>query len=231
MHLFGRGLVEPVNDLRETNPSTHPELLQWLAVDFAKHGYRIRHTLKQIALSAAYAAGSEIVPGNEVDDRFYSRSWRRPLSAEVLLDALADVTGVPGQYTEHQTALAVQAIDPARPAESLDLLGRCRAGGECEAAGVPAMGLPARLHLLNGEAINARLRSASGRLKQMMAEGRKDADIVAEFYVRGLGRMPDAGEQQFWEERLRSQDVLQRGQLLEDFVWALLNSRDFLENH
>ncbi len=231
MHMFGRGLVDPVNDLRETNPATHPELLQWLTEDFAEHGYRIRHTLRQIALSEAYAAGSHIMPGNAVDDRFYSRSWRRPLSGEVLLDALADVTGVPGQYTEHDTDLAVQVIDSARPAESLDLLGRCRAGGECVSENVQAGGLPARLHLLNGDVINARLRNGGGRLKHMIAEGRTDAEIVTDFYVRGLGRMPDAGELQLWEERLRGEDGLQKGQLLEDFVWALLNSRDFLENH
>ena len=231
MHMFGRGLVDPVNDLRETNPATHPELLQWLTEDFAEHGYRIRHTLKQIALSETYAAGSQIVPGNEFDDSFYSRSRRRPLSAEVLLDALADVTGVPGQYMEHQTDLAVRVLDPASPAESLDLLGRCRAGGECVSGSVQAGGLPARLHLLNGDVINARLRTGSGRLKQMIGEGRTNAEIVTDFYVRGLGRIPDAGELQLWEERLRSEAGLQKGPLLEDFVWALLNSRDFLENH
>ncbi len=229
--MFGRGLVEPVDDLRDTNPATHPELLTWLAQDFAKHGYRIRHTLKQMVLSRAWGASSQPVPGNEQDDRFYSRYYRRSLSPEVLLDAIADVTAVPGAFSAHQTALAVQVLDPARPAGSLDLLGRCIPGRGCIGESGRTAGLPAKLHLLNGDVINARLQHREGRLQRNIEQGQSSAEIVREFYLRGLGRLPDEREQQMWDEQLSTATGDELRRRLEDFVWAMLNSRDFSENH
>jgi hypothetical protein len=92
-------------------------------------------------------------------------------------------------------------------------------------------GLPAQLHLLNGELVNRKLASEDGRLHRLIAAGRADRDIVDEFYVRGLGRHPSGNELHGWCERLAVDDPHERRLRLEDFVWSLLNSREFLENH
>ena len=233
--MFGRGLVDPTDDLRETNPATHPQLLTLLAEDFAKHGYNIRRTLKQISLSHAYSRSSECVTesgvSNELDDRFYARAYRRSLEPEVLLDAIADVTGVPVELPDQTATRAVLIVDPLTPAPALDVLGRCKLASGCDDSQRDGVGLPAQLHLMNGDLINRRLRSDSGRLRQLIAAGISNEAIITEFYMRALSRPANSVELQRWQIRLESDDPADRLSKLEDFVWSLLNSRLFQENH
>lgn len=230
--LFGRGLVEPTDDLRETNPSTHPELLERLAEDFIQQGFKIRHTLELIALSHTYGRSEATVPGNEADDRFYSHAYRRPLPPEVLADAIADVTGVAFEFTGHAVGTrAVSIIDPLSPAPSLDVLGRCYRAVGCDEDGSMERGLPAQLHLLNGDLINRKLINPEGRLQGLILANKSNEDIVDEFYLRALGRHPEVDELQRWNDRLDSADSDERKKRLEDFAWSLLNSQSFMDNH
>ncbi|MFO1000986.1 MAG: DUF1549 domain-containing protein [Planctomycetaceae bacterium] len=229
--LFGRGLIEPVDDLRDTNPATHPELLQQLAREFAANGYRLRPLLRTMVLSATYGRSDQVVTGNETDDRFYSRSLRRPMDPEVFMDAIADVTDVAGDFGSHKALRAVQVIDSALPAEDLDVLGRCQRVNGCSEGESASGGLPAQLHLLNGDLINMRLRDPNGRLQKLIAENKSVRDIIDEFYVRGLGRHALADELTRWETAINDSDPIEQQRRLEDFVWSLLNSRDFRENH
>jgi Protein of unknown function (DUF1549)/Protein of unknown function (DUF1553) len=229
--MFGRGLVEPPDDLRETNPPTHPELLETLARDFVDNGYNIRHTLKQIAISYTYARSSSAVPGNELDDRFYAMAIRRPLAPEVLVDAISDVTGVREEFAGQENARAVAIVDPLTAAPALDILGRCNRAEGCGETASHERGVPAQLHLLNGELINQKVADKDGRLHRLIDSGRSDREIVVEFYIRGLGRHPDDTELQDWCERLAAEDPQERSARLEDFLWALLTSREFQENH
>jgi hypothetical protein len=230
--MFGRGLVEPADDLRETNPATHPELLSRLADDFVQHGYSVRHTLRLIASSHAYARSAAVVAGNERDDRFYSHAYRRPLEPEVLADAIADVTGVPDEFPGQPAGTrAVHVVDPLVPSLSLDILGRCSRADGCDDDTAAGGGLPAQLHLLNGELINDKLSAARGRLQQMLSAGASDAEIVDQFFLRALVRHPAEPELSAWRERLAAGQSDQRSQRLEDFVWSVLNSRQFIENH
>lgn len=226
--MFGRGLVEPVDDLRATNPPTHPALLKRLADDFVRHGYDVRRTLRLIALSRAYGRSATPVAGNEADDRYYARSYRRPLDPEVLADAIDAVTGVPQAYAGHPPGTrAIAVYDPLSPAPSLDVLGRCSRAVNCEEAAV-AGGLPARLHLLNGALLNAKVADQNGRLARLMADGKSDREIVTQLYVRGFGRSPTEAELSGWLTRLGNGD---RRMALEDFLWGLLNSNEFSTNH
>lgn len=230
--MMGRGLVEPVDDLRETNPPTHPQLLDRLAADFVAHNYRIRHTLRLIALSQTYGRSSRAVAGNGVDDRFYSHAYHRPLEPEVLADAIADVTGVANTFPGQPAGTrAVAIVDPLTPAPALDVLGRCTRLNDCAASGSDLSQLPAQLHLLNGELINHKLTDDAGRLRQLLAAGHSNEQLIEEFYVRALSRPPTSGERAAWCDRLASEDADERRQRLEDFVWSLLNSRQFRENH
>ena len=121
--MMGRGLVEPVDDFRSTNPATHPELLTELADDFVAHGYDLRWTLKRIALSAAYARSANTLPQNATDDRFYSHALQKPLESEVLADAISDVLGVPDVYgNEPKGTRAISLFDPNTESDALDIL-------------------------------------------------------------------------------------------------------------
>jgi hypothetical protein len=230
--MFGRGLVEPTNDLRTTNPATHPELLDRLAEDFVQHGYSIRHTLKLIALSETYARSSDVLEGNQRDDRFYSHSYRRPLDPEILTDAIADVTGVADEFAGKRPGTrAVALVDPLTPAPSLDVLGRCSRAAGCDESSGDGGGLPAQLHLLNGDLINRKLADEHGRLHRAIAGGQADEHIIRGFHKHALGRFPTDGELVRWRDRVAAEDAVERTRRLEDFVWSLLNSRDFRENH
>lgn len=234
--LFGRGLVEPPDDLRDTNPATHPELLDRLAADFIQHGYRLRHTLRTIALSNTYARSETTLAENVRDDRFYSHARYRPLPPEVLADAIADVAGVRDSFEGMPTGTrAVQLVDSLAPAPTLDVLGRCNRAAGCDEAESTSDGLARQLHLWNGALINAKLTDPAGRLPRLLRAGCSDEQIVAEFYRAAWGRPPTAAELQTWSKRLAASAPLDssmaRAERLEDFVWSMLNSRNFRENH
>jgi len=229
--MFGRGLVEPTDDIRDTNPATHPELLEYLAKDFIAHGYSIRHTLRRIATSEAYGRGAALAE-NAIDDRFYSNRIARPLMAEVLADAIADVTGVANRFVGHEpTVRAVMIVDPLVPSASLDILGRCNRPVACDESQPQSLGLAADLHKINGDLINAKLTAPSGRLHKRIASGATDRQIVDLFYRLAFGRQATETDIRRWCKRLESGDATARNQKLEDFVWAILSSRAFAYNH
>lgn len=239
--MMGRGLVEPADDLRATNPATHPELLNRLAQDFEKHDYNIRHTLRLIANSAAYArspSDSSFRTKNpnakliQSDNRYYSRRIVRELEPEVLVDAVCDVTGVPEKYGETPPGTrAVDLIDPRTPSKTLDILGRCDRNGSCESTGATGGGLTAKLHWINGPFLNQKISSKTGRLHQLIAAGKTNREIVTDFYLRALSRKPTQKELAFWEPQLnKSKTKPARQQALEDFLWSLLSCREFRSN-
>jgi Protein of unknown function (DUF1549)/Protein of unknown function (DUF1553) len=231
--MFGRGLIEPVDDLRQTNPATHPELLDELAKDFVASGYQLRHTLRRIALSETYALSDASMEANSMDDRFYSHSYDRPLLPHVLVDAIADVTGVPDEYSlEHQAHRAIEIIDPSTPAPSLDILGRCRRVGGCtEKELASAQQLAGGLHLLNGPLINSKLIAPDGRLQRLISSGVSNSEIIKEFYLAAFSSSATNTTIEKWNGVFETADQSERVKRLEDFVWGLLNSRSFRSNH
>lgn len=247
--LFGRGLVEPVDDLRPTNPGTHPELLAALARDFADHGYRLRHTLRQLVLSETYARSNQVQSWNAQDDRFFSRAYPRLLPAELLVDAIADVTGVPNEWAgasgpsadrdppvdgelpveSAANWRAVHWLDAAAEQLTLDTLGRCGLGRDCGDPSTGTVGLAAQLHLLNGDVINQKLRSPVGRLSQQWQQGVSTQEFVRSWVLWAWSREPSSAELALWVERLQCEDRDEERRRWEDFAWSLLNSRGFRE--
>ena len=231
--MMGRGLVEPVDDFRSTNPATHPELLTELAGDFVTHGYDLRRTLKRIALSEAYARSSDALPRNKTDDRFYSHTLQKPLEPEVLADAISDVLDVPDIYgDEPEGTRAVSLFNPNTESEALDILGRCGRETSCESATEVTDGLQRKLHLFNGDLLNARIGVPDSRLDKLMSEGKSPMEILDEFYLAALSRHPTETEQQFWEQHIdvNASASFQRA-ILEDMVWSLLICHEFVTNH
>ncbi len=231
--MMGRGLVEPVDDFRSTNPATHPELLTTLADDFVAHGYDLRRTLRRIALSAAYARSANTLPQNTTDDRFYSHALPKPLAPEVLADAISDVLGVPDTYgNEPEGTRAVSLFDPNTESDALDILGRCGRETSCETSTAAIGGLQRKLHLFNGDLLNARIGVPDSRLDRLMSIGRSPMEIVNEFYLAALSRHPTDTEQQFWKQHIdvKTSANSQRA-ILEDMVWSLLTCNEFVTNH
>ena len=230
---MGRGLVEPVDDFRSTNPATHPELLTALSDDFTANGYDLRHTLRQITLSNAYARSAKALPQNRNDDRFYSRALQKPLSPEVLADAISDVLGVPDQYgNQPEGTRAVALIDPNTRSEALDILGRCSRESSCETSIATSDGLQRKLHLFNGELLNARIGVSGSRLDKLIISGKLPMEIISEFYLAALSRHPTENEKLFWMKHIdgEAQANSQRD-ILEDMVWSLLTCNEFVTNH
>ena len=231
--MMGRGLVEPADDLRATNPATHPELLIELAHDFQKHDFDIRHTLRQIANSSAYQRSSRALEGNRNDDRFYSRYFIQKLEAEVLADAISDVTGVPDRFGDEPLGTrAVNLFDAKIPSTSLDILGRCAREESCESASNGPGGLSKTLHMINGALLNDKLSSPSCKLAKFDFKSESGIDVLNEFYLSSLSRSLSKSEQQFWMmqfEKATTQEETR--QLLQDAVWSLLTCREFTTNH
>lgn len=233
--MMGRGLVDPTDDLSETNPATHPELLDRLATDFVEHGFDLRHTLRRIALSQTYQRSSRPTKLNRLDDRFYSHQTRRALSAEVLVDAWSDVTGVQENYPNTPGGTrAIELVSPLVESRSLDVLGRCAREGDCETSSTAgnSSSLAAKLHVLNGDIINHKLRAKQGRLQSLLREKATDKAIVREFYLRALSRQPSSQEQEHWQKQFASIPSNEpRNAVFEDFLWSLLTCQQFRTNH
>ncbi|MDG2223327.1 MAG: DUF1553 domain-containing protein [Rubripirellula sp.] len=231
--LMGRGLVEPVDDFRATNPATHPALLDRLADDFVQHGYDMRHTLKVIAMSSSYGRSSLPVDGNESDNRFYSHMVQKPLSPEVLADAISDVLGVASRYGDEAFGTrAVSLRDGAIQSESLDVLGRCDRTKSCEGTPSPIGPLAQKLHLLNGNLLNARIGAPSGRLERLIQSKNPPLTIVRVFYEYALNRPPNENEVaalKRWIDPDKPAD--QQRDALEDFVWSIVTCNEFITNH
>ena len=231
--LMGRGLVEPVDDFRSTNPATHPTLLKRLADDFIKHGYDIRHTLKVIAMSSTYARESTTTRGNQADRRFYSHMFERPLEAEVLADAISDVLGLETQYGDEVPGTRAVALrDGAIPSDTLDILGRCDRTSSCESKPSPIGPLAQKLHLFNGELLNSRIGAPRGRLDTLINSGKTPMQIVEEFYHVALNREPNSRETEFLSRLFDAKkNSRQQQAALEDFVWSIVTCKEFVTNH
>ena len=230
--MMGRGLVESTDDFRDTNPATHPKLLEELAGDFANHQYDIRHTLKTIAMSSAYSRSSVTTKQNEADDKFYSHSFRRPLPPVVLADAISDVIGVNEKIGDYPTELrAVEIPNLLAPSQSLDALGRCDFNGSCESDSPTAGGLTQQLHLLNGSLLNRRIADPRGHLQKMIRQGQTADPIVERFYLKSLSRFPSRQERAFWKKQFSGSRPAELQNRLEDFVWSLLSCEEFRTNH
>ena len=228
--MMGRGLVEPVDDFRDTNPATHPALLDKLATDLIENGYSLRHSLRVIATSDAYARSANAIEQNKDDDRFYAHAIRRPLEPEVLADAISDVVGIADKYGEEPDGTrAIALVNPKTPSRTLDILGRCGRDESCEGSLGAVSGLSQKLHLFNGPLLNARITAEGSRLKRLGDAGKQPAAIIDEFYMVAFGRHPTAQESMHWKRQLQSVD--KKKAFLEAFVWGLLASREFSSNH
>lgn len=228
---FGRGLVEPVDDFRISNPCANPALLAALARDFEEHGYDLKHLARRIMSSRLYQLSSTPNESNLADTRNFSRSYRRRLPAEVLLDAVGDITGVP------ETLAAVPAGGRASQAWSykieshfMDAFGRPNASSDCPCDRDRQLSVVQALHLMHSESLQNRLASKQGRVAQWASGSLTPEALVQELYLATLTRMPSR-EELASAVGIFGKDGATRQSATEDLLWALLNSPEFVLNH
>lgn len=229
-YLLGRGLVEPVDDLRATNPATNPELLDALAAHFVASKFDLRQLVRAIMTSRLYQLDSQPTPGNAADEKFYSHYKVKRLPAEALLDAIDAVTGVQTKFKSLPLGTrAIELPDAEYPDYFLNVFGKPRRVSVCECERAPDENLVQALHTLNGDTIASKTADAKGRIALLIAAGKTDDEIVNELYLRALSRPATADELAATREFI-SQST-NRQEILEDTLWALLNSKEFLFVH
>ncbi len=230
-NFFGRGLVEPVDDFRISNPCVNPALLDALARDFATHGYDLKHLMRTILDSRIYQLSSEPNASNLADTRNFSRSYRRRLPAEVLLDAVNDVTGA----SDASSALpagsrAMQMWSYKIGSQFLDAFGRPNSSSDCPCDRDLRTSVVQSLHLMHSRDLQGKLAGEKGRVRALVASPRTPEEIVTELYLLTLNRYPTSTELPAAVAAFGAKEAT-RQTATEDVLWALLNSAEFVFNH
>ncbi len=226
---MGRGIVEPVDDFRATNPPSHPELLDRLAADFVASGFDTRQLMTRIIMSRTYQLSSKTNATNKDDRTAYSHYMLRRLSAEQLSDAISQTTGVPERFPYfYPGKRAIQLPDPIVDSYLLTIFDRStRENATCTRK--QSASITQSLNLVSGETINGKLRDDKGTIARMLREGKTDSQIIEQFTLAAFSRFPSELEIRLATEGIRRSQSRREG--LEDYVWALLNSKAFLYNH
>ncbi len=226
--LFGKGLVDPVDDIRATNPASNPELLDALADEFRKVGYDQKRMIKTIMSSYVYSLSSMPNETNAADIRNFSRHYRKRMRAEVLADALADVTGVPDRFDGAAAGSRAMQLWTFRiNSDLLDAFGRPDANQDppCERTSDATM--VQALHLMNAGQIQSKLSNDTGRITQLASGSMPLDQVVEELYLACYSRRPTPAELQALLETTAQPNPARR-QWIEDVLWSLINSPEFL---
>jgi hypothetical protein len=230
-HLFARGIVDPVDDFRDSNPGTNEPLLDALAEEFRKGNYSTKHLLRTILNSNTYQAVSLPVAGQKEDEYYFSHQRPRFLAAEQLLDAVNHVTGVPQRFS----GLPVSTKATQLPAPDLVKVDFLKVFGQPERSTVCACerssdsNLAMAIELFNGPIIYDRLKDPENRFRKLLAAGASHEEVLNDLYLAALARHPND------QEKASALDYLAKNadvaMAFEDLCWALLNSDEFLFQH
>lgn len=244
-YYYGVGLVEQVDDMRASNPASNEELLTALSQYLVDEGFKLKSLMRMILQSETWQRDSIVTQGNSGDTRHYSRCYPRRLMAEVLLDAVAQVTDVPSDFTKivypgadvrptdayPKGTRAIQLHDSAVESYFLQTFGRHqrRITCECERSDEPSV--VQVLHISNGATVNDKLAAPDNRLGRWLKEFPDDHALLDEVFLTCVSRLPRPDERAELAAMLASTPSGERRLLLEDLVWGILSSREFLFNH
>lgn len=230
-YFFHRGIIDPVDDLRTTNPPINPALLDALTNDFVAHKFDVRHLMRTIVTSQTYQRDSVANESNSHDDANFSRFIPRRLPAESLLDSLVQATGVAENFGGAPAGFtAAQLPDAEVSSDFLNLFGKPQRMEACECERDDGSNMLQALQLINGNTILSRLSNPGGRVVALAKQHADDRALVAQLYQWSLVRPPDQKELDVAIEFFKSKEG-KRDEAAQDLFWVLLNSRDFLLIH
>jgi hypothetical protein len=230
-HFFGKGIIDPVDDVRVSNPASNPELLDELARRFTSYKYDFKKLVRDLCTSRTYQLATESNATNETDTRNFAKGPIRRIRAEVLLDVISEVTDTPNKFKGLPLgARAVQIADGNTSNYFLKTFGRASRETVCSCEVKMEPNLSQALHLLNGDTVNARIQQG-GVVKKLVDAGKKGPEILDELYLRCLGRRPAEEEARKILAQVPAEDKNALRQGLEDVFWALLNANEFIFNH
>jgi hypothetical protein len=244
-NFFNVGIIEPVDDLRISNPATNEELLSATARYLVDHKYDLKPLMRVILQSKTYQRSSITLSENKDEKRFYSHYYPKRMMAEVLLDAISQVTDVPTDFVEigfpgndkaktdayPKGTRAIQLHDSAVASYFLKAFGRNSREITCECERSEEPSMVQVLHISNGDTINHKLKVKDNRLGKLLAANQTDDQIVDEAYLQALSRFPTADEKTRILSVLAESQGSDHREVLEDVVWGILSSREFLFNH
>lgn len=229
-HFMGRGIVEPVDDMRVTNPPSNEALLDHLAKDFVRHGYDLKYLMRSIMLTQAYQRSAIPTKKNAQDVKYYSHNNFKRLSAEQLMEAITSATGVPEKFAGYPVGTrATQLPDTTAPSYFLELFGRPARNIACECERSDDPNLGQILHLMNNAGINGRIASKEGRISKAFTAKQTPEQIVEDVYLASLSRFPSSEERQHAVNTITKAKTPQNA--AEDLLWVLINSKEFVFNH
>ncbi len=233
-HFFSRGIVDPLDDMRVTNPPSNPELLDALAKDLVAHKYSLKHLIGTICKSRTYQLSSTPNEFNKHDKQNYARYYPRRLSAEVLFDAVTLVTDSPAPFNglpqdKHAPKRAIMLPDESFPSYFLDVFGRPQRISACECERVSEANLAQALHLLNSDEIQGKVARAGGRADVLAKDPRPDAEKIDELFLWAFARKPTEEQRGKALEHI-AQNVRNKKIAYENILWALLNTKEFIFN-
>jgi hypothetical protein len=228
--LIGRGIVEPPDDFRDSNPPSNPKLLDALASDFVAHGFDRKHIIRTILRSRTYQLSARANSSNASDSKYFSHAAARLMTAEQLLDAIGQVTGVGesfGGLPAHTRATELPS--PDFPHDFLMVFGRPPRDLPCACERISSFGLSQALHMINGPVVQSKIADKNNGIRRLIAEGKDAAAAIRELYLTAVSRLPNDRELRHAVEHVESKKNLESG--LEDVCWALLNTKEFLFQH
>ena len=228
-HFLGKGIIDPVDDVRISNPASNPELLDKLGEKFTAYSYDFKKLVRDICTSRTYQLSTRANDSNELDDRNFAKASLRRLRAEVLLDCISQVTETQDKFTAlPKGARAVQIADGNTSSYFLTTFGRATRETVCSCEVKMEPNLSQALHLLNGSTVEGKI-NEGGLVKKAVKSGTPRQEILDDLYLRCVSRLPTEAERaklMSFFEGAKSDD-----QVLGDLFWALLNSKEFVFNH
>ncbi len=229
-HYFGRGLVEPIDDNRATNPATNEPLLAALEAQLKEVKYDLKAFTRTLLLSRAYQLGPAI-DSNRDDRQHFSHARPKTLPAEVLLDAISQTTGVPEKFNGWPDGVrSIQVWDNRMPSYFFRIFGRPVRATVCECERSNEPSISQALHLLNSPEVHAKLTHRHGLARKLAATPKSNDELVDEIYLSTLTRFPTAEEKALMATAFEAAGT-NRHQAVEDVLWAVLNTKEFLYNH
>lgn len=233
-HYFGRGLVEPVDDLRATNPASNEPLMQALVEHLVAVKFDLRAFTKTLLDSQLYQLDAAANDANRLDEQNYSHAVWKPLPAEVLLDAVSQVTGVSEEFNGWPRGYrAIQVWDNKLPSHFLDTFGRPTRQTVCACERGVEPSMAQALHLMNAEATVSKIQHRDGRAAELARSDLRPESVVEELYLASLSRYPSDADRQAMLEpfAVTAMSVEGRRAAIEDVMWTLLNTKEFVFNH